>query len=145
MVSAPYKTIDERTPTEALIEVVHSAQRMVIARIDLLRLEAKDAARQAGRAAALLGAALVLGLLGWIGLMAAVVVLIALALPLWAALAIVGGAHVIAAIGLGLAGAKSAPKKEDVVVDPAQARARALEQRTTTETRSYGRVQMEGV
>ncbi len=107
MVSAP--DVSRATPTEALVDVVQSAQRLVISRIDLLRLEAKDAAAKAAKQGVLFGAAAFLGMLGWIGLAAAVVVLLAGPLPTSLALGIVGGVHVALAVGLALMGKKQHP------------------------------------
>ncbi len=115
MVSAP--DVSRATPTEALVDVVQSAQRLVISQIDLLRLEAKDAASIAAKKGVLFGAAAFLGMLGWIALMAAVVVLLAGPLPTSAALAIVGGAHVIAAVLLALSGRAQHPVQSGTAME----------------------------
>lgn len=103
----------EATPVGALVDVVQSAQRLIVSRIDLLRLEAKDAAGRAARTGALVGVAAFLGMTGWVALSAAVVALLAGPLPLSAALGAVGGAHVVVAAGLVFA-AKARERKGPV-------------------------------
>jgi hypothetical protein len=103
-------------PTEpgaiaAAERAVEAAQRIVVERLELLRLETQDALASAMTRAGLLLAAGFIAILGWCGLAAALVFVMAEHIPLAPSLAIVGGAHVLMGIILGVAAASSARRK----------------------------------
>jgi hypothetical protein len=80
------------------------AARLVRAELALARAELFAKGRQAVLGGGLLAAAAVMGLSGWLVLVAAAVAGIAAALPVWASALIVGGALVAVAAALALAG-----------------------------------------
>lgn len=90
--------VDRPDPMSALVDVIRAAQRMILARIDLATIQAKDTAQSI---AMLAGAAFV-GLFGWILLMCGAVTLLDNFVPVPAAFAIVGGVHIAAAVVVAL-------------------------------------------
>lgn len=101
----------ERTQDEsvghAISRVAEAGQRFVSDKLDLMKVEAKaaldekvTAAKEGGKALALLAAAGFIILLAWITLMAAAVVALAEVLGPAGGLAIVGGAHLLMGLGL---------------------------------------------
>ncbi len=88
--------VDRPEPMAALVDVIHAAQRMVLARIDLATMQAKDTLQSV---AMLAGAAFV-ATLGWILLMCGAVTLLDNYVPVPAAFAIVGGVHLAAGIAV---------------------------------------------
>lgn len=95
---------DKPEPMHALADVVKAAQRMIVARIDLLTVEAKDTAQGV---AMLAGAALVAAF-GWVLLMGGAITLLNDFLPTPAAFAIVGGVHLVAGIAVAFLGRNKA-------------------------------------
>jgi uncharacterized sodium:solute symporter family permease YidK len=77
---------------------------LVRGELALARAELLASARQAALGGALLTAAAVLGLTGWLALVAAVIAAIARALPLWASALVTGGALVLMAAALAALG-----------------------------------------
>lgn len=75
----------------ALADVVKATQRMMVARLDLLQIEARDALQ----GVALLAAAALIVAFGWALLMAGAVALLQAFLPTPASFAIVGAAHLL--------------------------------------------------
>lgn len=96
--ASPARPMDKPEPMAALADVVKAAQRMVVARIDLLQVEAKETAQGIAMMA---GAALV-AVFGWVLLMCGAVTLLDNVIPMPAAFAIVGGVHILAALGVAL-------------------------------------------
>lgn len=84
------------SPMTALVDVVRAAQRMILARIDLAAIQAKDAVQ----GAAMIAAAAFVATFGWIFLMCGAVTLLDDFVPLPAAFAIVGGVHLAAGIAV---------------------------------------------
>lgn len=92
---------------EATLDVFEAGQQVILDRIELVRAEvSEDLARLALGFAFVLGAG-VLALLGYIALLAAVVVLLAKLLSTEAALAIGGGAHLLVGLLLAAVGVSS--------------------------------------
>jgi hypothetical protein len=85
-------------PMSALVDVIRAAQRMILARIDLATIQAKDTLQGV---AMLMGAALV-ATFGWVLLMCGAVTLLDNFIPLPAAFAIVGGVHLAGGVVVAL-------------------------------------------
>lgn len=90
--------IERPEPMAALVDVIHAAQRMVLARIDLATMQAKDTLQ----GVAMLAGAAFVATLGWILLMCGAVTLLDNYVPVPAAFAIVGGVHLAAGIAVAL-------------------------------------------
>lgn len=101
----PYASQDrEPNLAEAAERVREATRELVEHRVRLAMLEAREMGERAARSGALFGAAGVLALLTWMGLLALGVVLLDRVWPLWAALAVVMGANGLLAFGCALAG-----------------------------------------
>ena len=86
-----------------LSDLVSEVQRLVKAEANLARAEIKHEARKAASGAGLLGAALTVGLLGAMALVACCVLALSHAMPAWAAALLVGLGCLSIGTGLGLA------------------------------------------
>jgi hypothetical protein len=100
-------TRDEHTTVELVRIASDQASRLVRAEIQLAKAELAEKGKRAGLGAGLLGAAGVLAFYGVGALIATAALLIALALPAWAAALIVTGAIFVLAGGLALLGRAS--------------------------------------
>lgn len=106
----------EISPTEpsavsAAERAVEAAQRIAVERLELMRLEFMDGIAGLLQRTGLMLAAGFITILGWCGLAAALVVVVAERLPLAAAIAAVAGVHVVAGIGLGVAATSMTGRK----------------------------------
>jgi len=110
MVNRAFSTTDDRASTAAAESAtepsavgaaeraVEAAQRIVVERLELLRLELVDAAaRIVERMGLMLLAGFVIAL-GWCGLAVALVMVLSERLPLATSVALVAGVHVVAGI-----------------------------------------------
>lgn len=93
--------------TSAIEHVFTSSQRLLVDRIDLLLLEAREDTSTAVRGAALIVGGAILLFYGWITAIAWVVYMLWGALPLAAVLGAVTGFHVIGGAVLGWLGART--------------------------------------
>ena len=82
---------------------VEAAQRIVVERLELLRLETQEALARSIQRAGLVLAAGFIATLGWCGLAIGLVLVLAEQMPLAVAVALVGGVHVLSGIVLGVA------------------------------------------
>ena len=82
---------------------VEAAQRIVVERLELLRLETQEALARSVQRAGLVLAAGFIAILGWCGLAIGLVLVLAEQMPLAVAVALVGGVHVLGGIVLGIA------------------------------------------
>jgi uncharacterized membrane protein YqjE len=80
---------------EAIRRLADASQRLLVDRLELVRLETREDAATLARALALLMATLPLLLAGWLALMAGVTLALLPVLPLAATLCILGGVHVV--------------------------------------------------
>jgi uncharacterized membrane protein YqjE len=101
----------EPSAVSAAERAVDAAQRIVVERLELMRLEVQDAVERLVQRAGLLLAAGLVTILGWCGLAAALVLVVAERLPMAAAIALVAALHVLAGIGLGVAAATIVGRK----------------------------------
>lgn len=118
---------DKPDPMGAIIDVVRAAQRVVLARIDLIQVEAK----QTLQSVSMFAVAAVTAAFGWVVLMAAAVAGLDQVMPLALALAIVGALHVIAGGALALS-AKSRARPGQSTLSPSDAKAPASTLRSLT-------------
>ena len=82
---------------------MEAAQRIVVERLELIRLEIQDALARLVRRAGLVLAAGFIAILGWCGLATALVLVLAEQMPLAVSLALVGCVHVLGgALGVAL-------------------------------------------
>lgn len=88
---------NEPTLSTALERVVETSQRVLIDRLELLRVEVEEDVSRTLQSMVFLVGAAVLGICGWLALLAAVIRWLDGLLPLSASLAIVGGANAIIA------------------------------------------------
>jgi hypothetical protein len=96
-------TPSEPSAVSAAERAVEAAQRIAVERLELMRLEFMDGLTGLLQRTGLLLAAGLVTILGWCGLAAALVVLLADRMPVAAAIALVGGVHVIGGVVLGVA------------------------------------------
>ncbi len=97
----------EPSALSAAERAVEAAQRIVVERLELIRLEVEESLGLLVRRAGLVLAAGFVAILGWSALAVAMIVVLADHVPLAASIAIVGGVHVLGGIGLGVAAAGS--------------------------------------
>lgn len=104
MVDRAYRVPREDESVATVVSrVAEAGQRYLNDRLDLAKLEAREALKDSASMAVLGGAGGLLLLGGWAGLMTALVLFLDEFLPLTAALAIVAGAHALVGGGLLLA------------------------------------------
>ncbi len=101
----------EPSAISAAERAVEAAQRIVVERLELMRLELVDALERLVLRAGLGLAAGFVTILGWCGLAVALVVVLAEHMPLAASIAIVAGTHVLLGIVLGVASASLTKRK----------------------------------
>lgn len=116
----------DHSPGAAVARAVESGQRMLLDRLELVRLELQETLRSTIKATMLAAIGGVVLALGWVVLMAALVILLNRWLPLSACLAIVGGAHLVAG-AVALFFSRTAPHQPELSVKP--------QERASTETR----------
>lgn len=95
---------------ELTVQLGNQVSQLVRDELALARAELFERARQAILGGGMLGTAALLGLTGWLALVAAVIAGIAVALPVWAAAAIVGGFLVLVAGGIAARGGRHLSK-----------------------------------
>lgn len=96
--------------SELTVQLGRQVSQLLRDELALARAELFARARQAVLGGGMLGAAALLGLTGWLVLVAAVITGIAVALPVWAATVIVGGFLVLMAGGIALRGGRHLSK-----------------------------------
>jgi hypothetical protein len=101
----------EPSAVSAAERAVEAAQRIAVERLELMRLEFMEGIAGLLQRTGLLLAAGFIAILGWCGLAAALVVVVAEHLPLATAIALVAGVHVAAGIGLGVAATSMTGRK----------------------------------
>lgn len=101
----------EPTTASAGERAMDAAQRIVVERLELIRLELQDALTRQVRRAGLVLAAGFIAILGWCGLAIALVLVLAEQMPLAASSALVGGVHVLAGLVLAVATAASGERR----------------------------------
>jgi Putative Actinobacterial Holin-X, holin superfamily III len=99
------------TTISAAERAVEAAQRIVVERLELMRLEFLEALAQRVQRSGLVLAAGFITILGWCGLAAALVMVLAERMPLATGMALVAGVHVLAGLGLGLAATSMTGRK----------------------------------
>jgi len=105
----------------ALARVVEASQRMLTDRMELIRLEVKQTAASAARAAVFGGGGLAACALGWLSLMVGIGLFLTRFMPGSAAFALIGVVH-LAAGGLLLWGSRKAPHAPQLDVKPEEKR-----------------------
>ncbi len=95
---------DDRSARELAVRLGGQLSALVRQELALAKAELFASARQAISGGALLAAAAVLGLTGWLALVAAAIAGIASALPVWASALLIGGALVLLAAALAALG-----------------------------------------
>lgn len=90
--------VERPDPMSALVDVIRAAQRMILARIDLATMQAKDTLQ----GVAMLAVAAFVATLGWVLLMCGAITLLDNYVPTPAAFAIVGGVHLAAGVVVAL-------------------------------------------
>jgi hypothetical protein len=103
--------VERPDPMTALADVVRAAQRVIVARIDLATMQAKDTLQ----GAAMLAGAALLATFGWVMLMCGAVTLLDDYLPMPAAFAIVGGFHFAAGMVIAFVGRERARPGESTL------------------------------
>ena len=78
----------------ALEEIVESGQQLVLARLDLMRLELQDTIKRGAKGARLMAFATFAGAIGWIALMVAAVMALNTRMPAGFSVLVVGLFHV---------------------------------------------------
>ncbi len=101
----------EPSAVSAVERAVEAAQRIAVERLELMRLELMEGIAGLLKRTGLLVAAGFIAILGWAGLAAALVVVMAERLPLATAIALVAGTHVLIGIGLGVAATSMTGRK----------------------------------
>ena len=96
----------ELSAGELTVQLGSQVSQLLRDELALARAELFARARQAILGGGMLSAAALLGLTGWLALVATVIAGIAVALPVWAATAIVGGFLVLAAGGIAMRGGR---------------------------------------
>jgi uncharacterized membrane protein YqjE len=101
----------EPSAVSAAERAVEAAQRIVVERLELIRLELQDALAQLVQRTGLVLAVGFIAILGWCGLAIALVLVLAEQMPLAASIALVGGVHVLGGGVLGVAMAPSGERR----------------------------------
>jgi hypothetical protein len=90
----------EPSAVGAAERAIEAAQRIVVERIELLRLEVIESASSLAQRMGLMLAAGVVALLGWCGLAVAAVLVLSHRMPMAGSVALVAGIHLLAGIAL---------------------------------------------
>jgi hypothetical protein len=90
----------EPSAVSAAERAIEAAQRIVVERIELLRLEVIESISSLAQRVGLMMAAGVVALLGWVGFAIAAVIVLSHRMPLAGSIALVAGIHVLAGIAL---------------------------------------------
>ncbi len=90
----------EPSAVSAAERAIEAAQRIVVDRIELLRLEMIETVGSFAQRAGLMVAAGIVLLLGWVGFAIAAVVVLSHRMPMAGSIALVAGIHVLAGIAL---------------------------------------------
>lgn len=101
----------EPNAASAAERAVEAAQRIVVERLELIRLEVQEALAGAMVRSGLVLAAGFVAILGWTALAVALVLGLAEHVPLAGAIAVVGGAHVLAGVVMGATAASSGSRR----------------------------------
>ena len=101
----------EPNAASAAERAVEAAQRIVVERLELIRLEVQEALAGAMVRSGLVLAAGFVAILGWTALAVALVLGLAEHVPLAGAIAVVGGAHVLAGVVMGAIAASSGSRR----------------------------------
>ncbi|GIH92713.1 phage holin family protein [Planobispora siamensis] len=99
-----HSTKDSLSTAELVRQVSEGVSRLVRDELRLAKIELAEKGRHAGRGAGLFGGAGVVALFGAGAMVAAVILLLALVMPAWAAAAVVGAVLLATAAVLGLMG-----------------------------------------
>ena len=97
---APLATPTEPSAVHAVERAVEATQRIVVDRIELIRLEAQEALANLAVRAGFMAAAGIVLLLGWTALAIAVALWLSESMPRAASVAVVGAAHLLVGAGL---------------------------------------------
>lgn len=95
---SPTVPVTEPSALSAAERAVEAAQRIVVERLELMRLELQEAVTRLVERTGLMFMAGIVVLLGWCGLAVALVMLLAERMPLVGSLAVVAGGHVLVGI-----------------------------------------------
>lgn len=90
----------EPSAVSAAERAMEAAQRIVVERIELLRLEAIESVSSLAQRAGLMLAAGVVALLGWCGLAVAAVLVLSQRMPMASSVALVAAIHLFAGVAL---------------------------------------------
>jgi hypothetical protein len=101
---------------ELTVQLGNQVSQLLRDELALARAELFARARQAVLGGGMLGAGALLGLTGWLALVAAAIAAIAVALPVWAAALIVGGFLVLVAGGVAARGGRRLSRMEPLTM-----------------------------
>ena len=100
----PDPSVDDSSVRDLTMQLGGQLSQLLRAEVALARAELFARARQAVTGGVLVGAAALLGLTGWLAVVAAGIAGVAQALPVWAAAAIIGGFLLLSALILAVRG-----------------------------------------
>jgi uncharacterized membrane protein YqjE len=120
VVTSPERRSENGQPsaTEAVERMIDASQRLIGDRIELAKLEAQEAVTRVVTSTVFLLAAGLFALIGWISLMGAVVLLLRQSMTLEAALALVGGIHIVLGGGAALFGMARSRRQPAAAIRP---------------------------
>ena len=102
----PDPSVDDSSVRDLTIQLGGQLAQLLRDEVALARAELFARARQAVTGGVLVGAAALLGLTGWLAVVAAGIAGVAMALPVWAAAAIIGGFLLLSALALAVRGSR---------------------------------------
>ncbi|WP_084960371.1 phage holin family protein [Thermoactinospora rubra] len=117
--------MNDKSTAELVTELSREVSRLVRDELRLAKLELAEKGKRAGFGAGMFGAAGLTAFFGGATLIAAVVMLLALVLPAWAAAGIVAGVLLIVAAVLGLVGKNQVKKATPPMPEEAVASVKA--------------------
>ena len=97
----------------ALEQIVDSGQQLVLDRLDLMRIEAREGLERATKSAVLMGISAIVGVGAWVALMVAVILYLREQVPTPTALLLVGVVHAVAGAVLWLLGRRVLHRAKD--------------------------------
>ena len=97
-------SVDDSSVRDLTMQLGSQLSQLLRAEVALARAELFARARQAVTGGVLVGAAALLGLTGWLAVVAAGIAGVAQALPVWAAAAVIGGFLLLSALTLAVRG-----------------------------------------